>query len=80
MITTYFLAIGTWQIILLLLIFLSIIPPIIAIIDIVKNEFSGNNKVVWLLIVLLGNFLGALLYFILGSKHKLNATNKSSFN
>ncbi|WP_370391085.1 PLD nuclease N-terminal domain-containing protein [uncultured Winogradskyella sp.] len=74
-----FLMIGPWQIILILTtVFLGIIPTIIALIDIVKNEFSGNNKIVWLLVVLLGNFLGALLYFIIGRKQKLSATNKTS--
>jgi len=69
--------IGPWQII-LITVFLGIIPTIVALIDIVRNEFSGNNKIVWLLVVLLGNFLGALLYFIIGRKQKLSATNKTS--
>jgi membrane protein YqaA with SNARE-associated domain len=76
----YFLMIGPWQIILILIaIFLGITPTIIALIDIVRNEFYGNNKIVWLLVVLLGNFFGALLYFIIGRKQKLSATNKPSF-
>ena len=75
----YFLMIGAWQIILILItVFLGIIPTIIALIDVVRNEFTGNNKIVWLLVVLLGNFLGALLYFIIGRKQKLSATNKTS--
>ncbi len=75
---TCFLMIGSWQIILILItVFLGIIPTIIALIDIVRNEFSGNNKIVWLLVVLLGNFLGALLYFIIGRKQKLSTTNKT---
>ena len=73
----YFLMIGPWQII-LITVFLGIIPTIIALVDIVRNEFSGNNKIVWLLVVLLGNFFGALLYFIIGRKQKLSATNKTS--
>ncbi|RXJ51214.1 PLD nuclease N-terminal domain-containing protein [Gelidibacter gilvus] len=72
----YFLAIGPWQIILILVtVFLGIIPTIIALIDIVRNEFTGNNKIVWLLVVLFGNFLGALLYFIIGRTQKLSATD-----
>ncbi|MBJ6367167.1 PLD nuclease N-terminal domain-containing protein [Snuella sedimenti] len=71
----YFLAIGPFQLILALLVFM---PTTIALIDILRNEFSGNNKIVWLLVVLLGNFLGALLYFIIGRKQKLSATNKTS--
>ncbi|TXE15921.1 PLDc_N domain-containing protein [Psychroflexus gondwanensis] len=71
----YFLMIGPFQ---LILIFFVLLPTIIALIDIVRNEFSGNNKIVWLLVVLLGNFLGAILYFIIGRKQKLSATNKTS--
>jgi len=67
--------IGPFQ---LILIFFVLLPTIIALIDIVRNEFSGNNKIVWLLVVLLGNFLGAILYFIIGRKQKLSATNKTS--
>jgi hypothetical protein len=62
--------IGTWQII-LIFILVGILPTIIALIDIVRNEFTGNNKIVWLLVVLFGNFLGAVLYFIIGRKQKL---------
>jgi membrane protein DedA with SNARE-associated domain len=70
--------IGPWQIILILItVFLGIVPTIIALIDIVRNEFSGNNKIVWLLVVLLGNFLGAILYFIIGRKQKLSETNEA---
>jgi hypothetical protein len=62
--------IGAWQII-LIFILICILPTIIALIDIVRNEFTGNNKIVWLLVVLFGNFLGAVLYFIIGRKQKL---------
>ena len=63
-----FLMIGPFQLILILFVFL---PTLIALIDILKNEFSGNNKMIWVLVVLFGNFLGAVLYFIIGRKQKL---------
>jgi hypothetical protein len=62
--------IGAWQII-LIFILICILSTIIALIDIVRNEFTRNNKIVWLLVVLFGNFLGAVLYFIIGRKQKL---------
>lgn len=75
---TYFLMIGPMQLILILVaVFLGIIPTIIALIDIVRNEFTGNNKIVWVLIVLFGNILGAILYFTIGRKQKLSAINKT---
>ncbi|MEL4307485.1 PLDc N-terminal domain-containing protein [Joostella sp. CR20] len=64
--------IGPWQIILtLVFLALAFLPTLIALIDILKNEFSGNNKIVWLLVVLLLNFFGAILYFIIGREQKL---------
>lgn len=65
-------SIGAWQSILILItLFIFILPSIIALVDILRNEFTSNNKLVWVLVVLLGNFLGAILYFIIGRKQKL---------
>ncbi|MDP2687497.1 MAG: PLD nuclease N-terminal domain-containing protein [Aequorivita sp.] len=63
--------IGPWQLILILIVLLCIVPTIIALIDILKSEFNGNNKIVWLLVVLFGSFFGAILYFIIGRKQKI---------
>jgi hypothetical protein len=64
--------IGLWQLILLLIVLLlCVLPTIIALIDILKSEFKGNNKIVWLLVVLLVNFLGAILYFLIGREQKI---------
>ncbi|MEZ4841595.1 MAG: PLD nuclease N-terminal domain-containing protein [Flavobacteriaceae bacterium] len=60
--------IGPWQIILLLLFF---ILPIIALIDVIKSEFEGNNKLIWVLVILFFNFIGSILYFIIGAKQKI---------
>ncbi|AZJ34564.1 PLD nuclease N-terminal domain-containing protein [Tenacibaculum singaporense] len=68
---TYIEMIGVWQLILILIILLGIIPTIIALIDILKSEFKGNNKIVWILIVLLANFFGAVLYFLIGREQKI---------
>ena len=55
--------------------FILILPTIIALIDILKNKFTENNKIIWVLVVLLGNFLGAILYFMIGRKQKIQAAN-----
>ncbi|MGZ0016789.1 PLD nuclease N-terminal domain-containing protein [Yeosuana sp. AK3] len=68
----YFLAIGTWQLILILaVLFLGILPTILALVDILKSEFKGNNKIVWVLVVLFFNFFGAILYFLIGREQKI---------
>ena len=58
---------GIWQTFLLLVVIL----PIIAIISIVKNEFKGNDKLIWVLITLFLPFFGSILYFIIGRPKKL---------
>lgn len=66
--------IGTWQLI-IIIIFISIfLATIIALIDILRSEFTGNNKIIWVLVVLFTNFFGAILYFIIGRKQKINTS------
>ncbi len=33
---------------------------------VLKNDFSGNDKFVWVLVILLLPFIGATLYFLIG--------------
>ncbi|MFI1770135.1 PLD nuclease N-terminal domain-containing protein, partial [Thalassobellus citreus] len=64
--------IGAWQlIIILVVVLLGILPTIIALVDILKSEFTGNNKIVWLLVVLFTNFFGTILYFLIGREQKI---------
>lgn len=59
----------------LMLILISIIifaiPAIIALIDILKSEFKGNNKIIWVLVVIFFGLIGAILYFFIGRKQKI---------
>ena len=68
---TYLGMIGIWQIIIILLAFGGIILTIIALIDILKSEFEGNNKIVWVLVVLFFNLIGSILYFAIGKDQKI---------
>lgn len=56
-----------WQIIMIL----AIILPIIALIDILRNDFKDNNKLIWILVVLFTSLLGVLLYYRFGTKQKI---------
>lgn len=56
--------------IVLVIIGLILLLPLMAIIDIVRNEFSGNNKLVWVLVVLLFPIIGSIIYFIIGGEQK----------
>lgn len=45
---------------------------IIPFIDILKSKFKGNNKLVWLIVVVIVPIIGPILYFFIGRKQKLN--------
>ncbi len=64
--------VGLWQLIIIIIAFLGIIPAVIALIDILKSKFNGNDKIIWVLVVLFFNLVGAILYFIIGRKQKIN--------
>ncbi len=43
-----------------------------ALVDIIGSNFTGNNKVLWVLIVLFFPFVGALIYLFVGRGQKVN--------
>ena len=57
-----------WQTLLIL----ALIIPIIALIDILRNDFKDNNKLIWILVILFTNLVGVLLYLIYGTKQKIS--------
>lgn len=64
--------VGPQEIILILIISLFLfILPIIALVDIIRSEFTGNNKIVWVLIVIFFNVIGSILYFLMGKNQKV---------
>ena len=42
-----------------------------ALVDILKSEFTGSNKIIWVIVVLLLPLLGSILYFAIGTKQKI---------
>jgi hypothetical protein len=48
-----------------------LVLPLMALIDILKNNFKGNDKIVWVLVVILLPIVGSILYFAIGSGEKL---------
>ncbi|SHJ10645.1 Phospholipase_D-nuclease N-terminal [Mesonia phycicola] len=68
---TFFTAISGWQILIVGLIIFII--PVIALIDILRSEFEGNNKLIWTLVVLFTGVFGAILYYAIGRKQKINS-------
>jgi len=60
----------------LMLISLGIILPIVALIDILRSEFEGINKLIWVLLVIFANIIGAILYLTIGLKQKTSFNRK----
>ncbi|WP_232735440.1 PLD nuclease N-terminal domain-containing protein [Nonlabens sp. MB-3u-79] len=50
---------------------LAFIPTLIALIDILKSRFNQNDKLVWIVVVLFFNLIGAIMYFTIGRKQKI---------
>ena len=55
----------------LLMLLIFIILWLTALIDILRNNFLGNNKIVWILVVIFIPIMGAILYLTIGKNQKL---------
>ena len=56
----------------LFIIFFVILLPLLALISVLMNDFRGNDKVMWVLIIIFLPFLGSLLYFLIGRNKRIN--------
>ena len=63
--------ISSVEILLIFIIILILLFPIIALIDILRNEFKGYNKIVWVLVVILIPLFGGALYLSIGRFQKI---------
>jgi len=51
------------------LVILELVLLVVALIDIIKRQsVTGNNKVVWVLIIVLFQIIGPIVYFVFGRK------------
>jgi len=63
------------------LFFFIIMPGIywtIALVSVLKNEFTESNKVIWFLAITLLPIIGPILYFFIGDKYKIAPYEKRS--
>ena len=57
---------------LIIVLFILFVPIwLLAFLDILRNDFKGNEKLTWLLAVILVPLLGPICYFIFGWKQKI---------
>ncbi len=60
---------GVFQLAVLLSL-VTLVPWLIALVDVLRSEFTDRNKVVWVLVVLLVPVLGWVAYFAFGTSQK----------
>ena len=46
--------------------------PLLALISALMSDFPGNEKILWVLIILLLPFLGSVLYFLIGRNQRIS--------
>lgn len=62
---------------LILLYFIGIVLSIFSLVDILKNKFENNDKLIWVIVVIASNFLflfnlvANILYYKIGRKQKI---------
>lgn len=54
-----------------IIIIILVLPVLIYLIDVLKSNFKGNDKIMWVLLLIFLNIIGALLYKFIGEKQKI---------
>jgi hypothetical protein len=62
---------GTEILIVLFILFFIFLLPLIALIDILKSNFEGNTKLIWVIAVIFLPLIGTILYFLMGKNQKI---------
>ena len=67
-----FIGIGGQEILFILIVLgVVILLPLIALVDVIRSDFRGpNDKLIWVIVILFLNVIGALLYFIIGRNQR----------
>ena len=63
---------GVSEIIVIFFILLPALLIIISLTDILKSNFEGNNKLIWVFIVVMLPVIGPILYFIIGRDQRIS--------
>ena len=56
---------------LMIFIVFSFVLYIYILIDILKHEFTGYNKIIWILVIIFFPVLGAILYLVFGRSQRI---------
>jgi hypothetical protein len=66
-----FLFLGMGILLTLFVILFVILLPLMALISVLMNDFPGNEKIMWVVIIILLPFLGSILYFVIGRDKRI---------
>jgi hypothetical protein len=69
---TFLFLFGGGIIITLLVILFIFLIPLLALISALMSDFPGNEKILWVLIILFLPFLGSVLYFLIGRNQRIS--------
>jgi len=72
--------VGPWQWIIIILTMTLLLLPIIALIDILKSDFKGNDKLIWIIVVIFLSVLGIILYYAIGRGQRISKTVEKDNN
>ncbi len=67
---TFLFLFGGGIIITLLVILCIFLLPLLALISALMSNFRGNDKILWVVIILFLPFLGSVLYFLIGRNQR----------
>ena len=69
---TFLFLFGAGILLTLFIILFVILLPLLALISVLMNEFPGNEKIIWVLIIIFLPFLGSVLYFLIGRDKRIS--------
>jgi len=69
---TFLFLFGGGLLITLFVILFIVLLPLLALISALMSDFPGNEKLLWVVIILLLPFLGSVLYFTIGRNQRIS--------
>ncbi|KYG71746.1 phospholipase D-like protein [Roseivirga ehrenbergii] len=55
----------------MLFVLIPVVLWITALVDCLKSNFSGDSKIIWVLVIIFLPVLGSILYFLIGRNQKI---------
>jgi hypothetical protein len=69
---TFLFLFGGGLLITILVVLFIFLLPLMALISVLMNEFRGNEKIMWVIIIIFLPFLGSVLYFLVGRNKRIS--------